>query len=546
MQYNYDDGENRYTGYGYYPQKDADRAPGVQQVNEAAGRVPPVEAPTEVPTGAPAERTDAPIPDYAPPRRTYQDYAREPVNGRVITRSAEGWHEPVYRQAQESMVNMYTPGICADNPYSNRRSMENRPERDSRTRGSRLGKVLRTVCLIIVCAALSGAATYGVMEYRISKGDFGVVKQVVIGGTRSQQNENLTAPIATTNSGMPAEDIYDMAKSQVVGITTEMAEQSSMFGIQGQSQATTPVVSGSGFIISSDGYILTNYHVIEIAYYNSLPLVVHLSDGTQYDATIIGYETNNDFAVIKIDATGLNPAVIGNSDGIRVGQRVYAVGNPFGDLVYTMTEGIVSALDRIVSVEGKSIDAFQFDAAVNSGNSGGPIYNANGEVIGIVTAKYMSSTVEGIGFAIPINDAISVASELIEHGYITGRPLLGITVDTSDGGVADFYEMVVGARVRSVSENSAAEKAGIVVGDIITTLGDTKIDSSNSLIYALRKYKAGDTTEITVWRDGKEIEMTITFDENLSAGQPQQQQQAQPAPSEDMPGQKPRTPKTTP
>jgi len=213
--------------------------------------------------------------------------------------------------------------------------------------------------------------------------------------------------------------------------------------------------------------------------------------------------------------------MIGDSNRIRVGQTIYAVGNPFGDLVYTMTDGIVSALDRVVSVERKSINTFQFSAAVNSGNSGGPIYNTYGEVIGIVTAKVIRGNVEGIGFAIPINDAIEIATELIEHGYISGRPLIGITGQTVSPAHADYYGWVVGAYVRAVVPDSAAEVSGIVVGDIITAIFDIEIDSMDALRFALRSYTAGDTTTITVWRNGEEVDLTITFDEDMYAGQPQ-------------------------
>jgi serine protease Do len=325
---------------------------------------------------------------------------------------------------------------------------------------------------------------------------------------------------------MSAEDIYEMACSQVVGIRTEMTGTGTG-GFFGAQQGST-VVSGSGFIISSDGYILTNYHVVETAYLRDLPLVVSLHDGTEFDASVIGYEASNDVALLKIEASELSAAVIANSDSIRVGQPVYAVGNPFGDLVYTMTEGIVSALDRIVTVEQKSIDAFQFSAAVNSGNSGGPVYDTNGEVIGIVSAKIMGEYVEGIGFAIPINDAIDIAAELIEHGYITGRPLIGITVSSVNAAQADYFDMVVGAYVLTVTTGSAAEKAGVRKGDIITALGDAQLDSKESLIFALRKYKAGDTATLTIWRNDEEIKMTVTFDENLVAGQPQRSQDEQP------------------
>jgi len=376
-----------------------------------------------------------------------------------------------------------------------------------------------------------------VMDYRISRGDFATepVKQVVIGGsnTNSPRSDGLANSVVATGNGMPAEDIYDMACKQVVGIRTEVPFTGGYLVPEGSN-----VVSGSGFIISSDGYILTNYHVIETSYRSDIPLLVTLGDGMEFEAKVIGYEESNDIALIKIEASDLNAVIIANSDDIRVGQPVYAVGNPFGDLVYTMTEGIVSALDRVVTVDRKSIETFQLSAAVNEGNSGGPVYDANGEVIGIVSAKIMGSYVEGIGFAIPINDAIEIASKLIEHGYISGRPLIGVNVNTVTSAHADYYGWVVGAYVRSISPDSAAERAGLVVGDIIISLGDSSVDSMETLLFTMRRYKAGDTVDITVWRSGKEVELTITFDENLTAGQPQRMQTEQPDPQE-QPNQKP-------
>jgi len=358
------------------------------------------------------------------------------------------------------------------------------------------------------------------MEYRLQRGDFevSVTNQVVIGGTAggNQQVGGLLLPVSQTGVEMPPELIYDMALSQVVGIRSDVP----IFGAGSGYQGSTTPISGSGFIISSDGYILTNYHVVETAHFNDLEIIVNLHDGSEYEATVIGFDSSSDIALIKIEAIGLTPVVIGDSDNIRVGQRVYAVGNPFGDLVYTMTEGIISALDRIVTVDSKRINAFQMDAAVNPGNSGGPIYDRNGDVIGIVSMKIMGNSVEGIGFAIPINDAILIASELIEHGYITGRPFIGITVESVTGGNAAFFGWVVGAYITSVNENSAGQRAGLEVGDIIIALGDVEIDSKEALLFTLRRYTAGETTTLTVWRASEEITLTITFDENLTAGQP--------------------------
>ena len=471
------------------------------------------------PAGAPAERVDAPVPEriVTTPRR-FATYNFE----RKFAPRTDEWSEPSYSQARETTPDMYTPGIYANDPHSRWRETDVESEDKTRRRSGRFGGFMRVACLILACVVLSGAGAFGVVEYRFSRGDFNVVNQVILGGSSYEQNNSgLSAPVSTNGMGMSAEDIYTMACTQVVGITTKAETSGSggmIFGYPSQGSAIA--VAGSGFIVSSDGYILTNYHVVETSYINDLPLMVRTNDGTEYEAEVVGYEASNDVALIRIAATGLNPAVIANSDNINVGQAVYAVGNPLGELTYTMTEGIVSARNREVSVEGKTINTFQFSAAVNSGNSGGPLYDTSGEVIGIVTAKPMSSAVEGIGFAIPINDAIDIAAELIEFGYITGRPLMGITADTVSRAHAEYYGWgVVGVYVITVSQDSAAEKAGLLVGDIIIGLGESEIDSMETLRFAMRKYKAGETATLTVWRSGESVELSITFDEDLSAGQ---------------------------
>ena len=451
------------------------------------------------------------------------------------------WMKPPYNQPYETPVStytMYTPGVYANNPYAHRRGSGAVPPpiSGSHSGHSKSGTIARMICLILVCVLLSGLASYGVMEFRIVRGDFQtasqnqIQNQVVLGSsvTRSSQNEGIsvaTAPDTLQQDGMSPQDIYSMACSQVVGINTEI--ESTGGNLFSSMQESNTAVTGSGFIISSDGYILTNYHVVEDAYLRDLPLKVILHDETVYPAQVIGFEEANDVALIKIDATSLSAVTIADSEGIRVGQRIYAVGNPFGELLYTMTDGIVSALNRELTVDKKVISTFQLSAAVNSGNSGGPVYNTDGEVIGIVSAKIMSNYAEGIGFAIPINDAIAIAAELIEHGYLVGRALIGITVQTVSRGQAEYYGWgVEGAYVTSVSEDSAADKAGLLVADIITKLGEDNITSWESLNLAKRKYKAGDTTSVTVRRggeSGEDIELTITFDEDLSAGQPKAQ-----------------------
>ena len=423
----------------------------------------------------------------------------------------EPWQQPVYRAQGQT----YSPGLNTHTTYQ--RSAPTPPPPPPPKKKKRTGGFAKAVCLVLVCVLASAGATYGVLQYdRYYGQDDQAVNQVVLGADASvtetaetETTDEAAAATSLTATGqeMSAEDIYAMAVEQVVGVNSET--ETNVFG-----QETTSAVSGTGFIISEDGYILTNYHVIEYAVNYGYTLTVMMYDGTSYAATVVGYEEDNDVAVIKIEAEGLNVVTIGDSEEMQVGDTIYAVGNPLGELDYTMTSGIVSALDRVIQVDSTtSINMFQIDAAVNSGNSGGPVYNAEGEVIGIVSAKYSSTGVEGLGFAIPISDAIDIATELITNGYVSGKPNLGISVRDWSSGNAQYYGTPEGALVQGVESGSAADNAGIQVGDIIIKLGDTEITSTETLLLAKKEYSAGDTTTIVVYRDGEELALSITFDE---------------------------------
>ena len=234
----------------------------------------------------------------------------------------------------------------------------------------------------------------------------------------------------------------------------------------------------------------------------------------------MGVEADNDVAVLKIDAVGLNSATLGNSDSLRVGDTVYAVGNPLGELEFSMTTGHVSAKDRSIVTEasGDSITMFQIDAAVNSGNSGGPVYNARGEVVGIVTAKYRSSGVEGIGFAIPISDAVSIAQDLVTSGYVTGKAHLGVSVNSKYNEMyAQYYGWPVGAYIDSVDSGSSAENAGIQPGDIITAIDGDTIRSYDDLRASVKRHAAGETVDVVLYRADENHTVTVTFDEERPA-----------------------------
>lgn len=376
------------------------------------------------------------------------------------------------------------------------------------------GKWVKALCLCLVCALLGGVCGAGIMagsmNSRIAAVEQRLEEQAK--GTLSigSQTSSTPAPVSTTTAAKPVAAIYDQACNEVVGITTEVT-YTNFFG-----QTSSSAVSGSGFIVSPDGYILTNYHVIEYAYKGNYAITVMLHDGTRYEASIVGVEDCNDIAVLKIDASGLDPVTFGDSDKLSVGDDVYAVGNPLGELEFSMTTGHVSALDRLITTDESSeaINMFQIDAAVNSGNSGGPVYNANGEVVGIVTAKYSDTGVEGLGFAIPINDAAKIANDLITKGYVTGKAYMGVSIDERYNSMySQYYNMPIGAFVKSVESGSCAESAGIQAGDIITRLGDVEITGYSDLKQAIKQYSAGDSAELELYRAGESRTLTVTFDE---------------------------------
>ena len=371
---------------------------------------------------------------------------------------------------------------------------------------------LKAIICVCLCCTVLGGLVGGFIAAGITNRSINV---------SLNNNKPISGPtsggVTPTSSGSGS-TIYTLGCAQSVGVTTEVTT-TNWFG-----QTSSSAVSGSGFIVTETGYIITNYHVIEYADKYNYKVSVMTFDGTSYDATIVGYEQENDIAVLKIDATGLTPVSVGDSDSITVGDEVYAIGNPLGELAFSMSTGHISALDRSITTDNKSpaISMFQFDAAVNSGNSGGPLYNTNGEVIGVVTAKYSSSGVEGLGFAIPINDAVDIANDLITTGYVTGRAYLGVNIDNRYTSVyAEYYNMPEGAYIYSVEKGTCAAKAGLRAGDIITKVGDRSITSYSDLNSVIRKYRAGDTAEIVVFRSNEYITVTVTFDEATPAGNTQ-------------------------
>jgi len=394
-----------------------------------------------------------------------------------------------------------------------------KPAKEAKEPKKKKGGFIKTLCLCLVCAILGGIGGAAIMDElmderidRMEDRIEALQEYHAVVSTTPGSNTVVADSSSRHEGALHASEIYELACSQVVGITTEVT-YTNFFGMTSSS-----AVSGSGFIVTADGYILTNYHVIENAHKGNLDVTVMLHDGTPYTAVIVGTEPDNDIAVLKIEAEGLNAASLGDSDELLVGDKVYAVGNPLGELEFSMTTGYVSAKDRtIVTSDGAdSINMFQFDAAVNSGNSGGPVYNELGQVVGVVTAKYADTGVEGIGFAVPISDAASIANDLITKGYVTGKAYLGVTINTNYNSMyAQYYGWPMGAYVDSVSPGSCAEAAGIAPGDIITMLAGDEIKNYDDLKSAIKNHSAGDSVELELYRADEKRTVTVTFDESV-------------------------------
>lgn len=373
-----------------------------------------------------------------------------------------------------------------------------------------LFRTLVSVALVLALVAGGCGLTYSVINSQWEEKtamDAAALEQM-------KQKLNVLQVTPTENLSYAAEAgmmspklVYQNNAKSVVGISSTV--QSVSFGGQTRQGTST----GSGFILTEDGYVVTNYHVVEGAI--SVKVVM---DSEEYKAEVVGYDSLNDVAVVKIDAKGLPAVTLGSSDNLSIGDMVVAIGNPLGSLTATLTVGYVSGKDRQVSTDSQTvINMIQTDAAINSGNSGGPLFNMYGEVVGITSAKYSGTTssgasIEGISFAIPIDDVMNIIGDLRDFGYVTGA-YLGVNVLDTDASAAALYGLPTGSYVESVVENGSAERAGVQPKDIIIGLGEYEVSNRSELTRTLRRFKAGDTTTITVIRSGERITMDITLDE---------------------------------
>ena len=325
----------------------------------------------------------------------------------------------------------------------------------------------------------------GIISSYIFVKNKGIIYQSVNNGTTGE---------ATTQVG----SVVEKAADSVVEITTESVANGSIF----QQYVTSG--AGSGVIISTDGYIVTNNHVIE----NAKKITVKLRNGTEYEAKLVGTDSVTDLGVIKIDgATDLKPATLGESSTLKVGDQAIVIGNPLGELGGTVTSGIISALEREITIDGNQMVLLQIDAPVNPGNSGGGLFNANGDLVGVINAKSSGSDIEGIGFAIPIDTAKTIIDELIKNGKVTGRPTLGMSVTETS---ASMFSQG-GVYVQAVEENSSVSKAGIQVGDRIISVDGTIIKSAAEIKSLILKKQVGDVVSIQVERNGKVIDAQVTL-----------------------------------
>lgn len=405
-----------------------------------------------------------------------------------------------------SPVPAYTPSPAAVPAYT--------PKPKKKKKG---GKVLGFIALALVFAILGGVAgaavTLWLTDGKVATKETSGAPSKNNGAVQVQKGDRDDVNIEDVQTGelMTAAQLYNKYVDATVSITTSVT--TNFFG-----QESTGSAAGSGFIISEDGYIITNHHVIE----NANSITVTMYSGKNYQAVLVGFDESNDLAVLKIDASDLPHVVIGDSDKMYVGDTVVAIGNPLGELAFSLTQGVISAKDRTVSLSsGITMQLLQTDCTINSGNSGGALFNLYGEVVGIVNAKYSNNgsffeaAIENVGFAIPMNDAWPIVESIIEKGYIS-KAYIGVSVnDVSEE--AQKLGLPKGAAVVSVGKDSPAEDGGLTVNDIITSVNGTDIKGSQDLVDYVGRSEVGDELKFSVYRQGQTLEITVVVGEQTQS-----------------------------
>ena len=401
--------------------------------------------------------------------------------------AAPGYYESPYSSASPTYSHEFT----------------RKPEETVKKKKERSGKggraALAALCVLLsLFSGFAGAWVYG--KYLAPAPTTTIIYQNEGSGSGS---EGTTQPASSAYS---LADVVENCKPSVVEINCEIVTSNGWFG------SSTGTAAGSGVIISEDGYIVTNYHVVEDA--RSVTVISAL--GKSYPATVYGYDEENDLAVLKVNETGLTPAVIADSSTLRVGDDIIAIGNPLGKLGGTVTEGIVSALDREITVDGKNMTVLQVSAAINHGNSGGGLFNTAGQLVGIVNAKSVGEDVEGLGFAIPSNLVKEVISDILEKGgsvTTTSGPVLGVTVMsiTTEENAQKYRVSRLGVYIVGVTEGFGAEQAGLQPGDYIVSVDDVAVQETSDLTGYLKTKQVGDTVRVQIIRDNRMLNFDVVL-----------------------------------
>lgn len=402
----------------------------------------------------------------------------------------------------------------------------NQPPQDEPPKKRKVKKA-KNIPAIVLSVALVGVITVSGYFLATSSNKEPVqISQELQDNLSSDENkssESSVQPLVSTSDGKvySTPEIVDMVGPAVVGVVNKTTYTNPYGGLFGQipgggTGGEVEQGSGSGVIISQDGYIVTNNHVIE----GATEIGIILNNGEQYNAKLVGTDARTDLAVVKIEASDLTYAKLGTSSELRVGDTAIAIGNPLGqEFAGTTTQGIISGLNRSVTIDNKTLNLIQTDAAINPGNSGGALVNNKGQVIGINTAKISSSQYEGLGFSIPIDDAKPIIEDLIANGYVKGRPVIGIGGRAVTERDAQAYDLKVGVYVVSMTADSPAYMAGIKIGDIITECQGSKIETVDDLNEIKNKHKVGDTLNLKVYRQGKYVDIKLILGEEAPASQ---------------------------
>lgn len=411
-----------------------------------------------------------------------------------------------YKDTDRNTTN-YQPYFTVDEPIAESGesgSWNNYEPKKPKKKPKKVSFTRRSLALLIICCVLLSSmfGFGGALAYDMMTADTVTGSATPTISTASSTTSGYTLESAT-GSSMTIQEITKVSQPSVVEIRTE--------GIMSDSWMQQYVTegAGSGVIISEDGYIMTNNHVID----GANKITVTTADKQSYEAKLVGTDSTNDVAVIKIDANGLTPATYGNSDELAVGDLAVAIGNPLGELGGTVTAGIISATDRKLSIDGKTMSLLQTDSSINPGNSGGGLFNDDGQLIGLVVAKSSGSDVEGLGFAIPINTAANVAQQLMTNGYVKDQPWSGMTYTEGSSGFDAFFGMSSSSVYIYSVDTETAQKAGFESGDIVSEIDGKQITTIDDVSSVITSHKPGDVLTYKIIRNGQEMELQLKLQE---------------------------------